>query len=184
MGSRVTFRPDSITEDIETEPLVGPSNGVSRPGPSTDVMSKPGPIGTVSHNDRMDNLFDYYIYDTDTCECEDDDNNNNDNGIGLDNNEGDDNDSPPYRKGERDDHVEDDNDNIEISDDDIDNDRQKKRQKKSKWEERQDLKWENSTKKCLYEAASSSVIKSHKHCFAAILNKAFCPSSLIKCPPP
>ena len=164
---------DSITEDIETEPLVGPSNGVSRPGPSTDVMSKPGPIGTVSHNDRMDNLFDYYIYDTDTCECEDDDNNNNDNGIGLDNNEGDDNDSPPYREGERDDHVEDDNDNIEISDDDIDNDRRKKRQKKSKWEERQDLKWENSTKKCLYEAASSSVIKSHKHCFAAIFNKAF-----------
>ena len=43
----------------------------------------------------------------------------------------DDNDSPPYREGERDDHVEDDNDNIEISDDDIDNDRQKKRQKKS-----------------------------------------------------
>ena len=85
----------------------------------------------------------------------------------------DDNDSPPYREGERDDHVEDDNDNIEISDDDIDNDRRKKRQKKSKWEERQDLKWENSTKKCLYEAASSSVIKSHKHCFAAILKKAF-----------
>lgn len=52
-------------------------------------MSKPGPIGTVSHNYRMDNLFDYYISDTDTCESEDDDNNNNDNGIGLDNNEGD-----------------------------------------------------------------------------------------------
>ena len=144
---------DSITEDIETEPLVGPSNGVSRQGPSTDVMSS----GTVSHNDKMDNLCDYYISDTDTCECEDDDNNNNDNGIGLDNNEGDDNDSPPYRKGERDDHVEDDNDNIEISDDDIDNDRRKKRQKKSKWEERQDLKLENLTKKCLYEAASLSV---------------------------
>ena len=108
---------DSITEDIETEPLVGPSNGVSRPGPSTDVMSKPGPIGTVSHNDRMDNLFDYYISDTDTCESEDDDNNNNDNSIGLDDNEDDDNDSPPYSEGERDDHVEDDyddNDNIEI----------------------------------------------------------------------
>ena len=90
---------DSITEDIETEPLVGPSNGVSRQGPSTDVMSS----GTVSHNDKMDNLCDYYISDTDTCECEDDDNNNNDNGIGLDDNEGDDNDSPPYREGERDD---------------------------------------------------------------------------------
>ena len=93
MGSRVTFRPDSITEDIETEPLVGPSNGVSRPGPSTNVMSKPGPIGTVSHNDKMD-----YLFDTDTCECEDDDNNNNDNGIGLDNNEGDDNDTEKVKE--------------------------------------------------------------------------------------
>ena len=53
---------DSITEDIETEPLVGPSNGVSRPGPSTDVVSKPGLSGTVSNNDRMDNLFDYIIF--------------------------------------------------------------------------------------------------------------------------
>ena len=98
--------------------MVGPSNGVSRPGSSTDVVSKPGFSGTVSNNDRMDNLFDYikYISDTDTCESEEDDNNNNDN-IGLDDNEGDDNESPPYSEGEREDHVEDDyddNDNIEI----------------------------------------------------------------------
>ena len=42
--------------------MVGPSNGVSRPGPSTDVVSKPGLSGTVSNNDRMDDLFDYIIF--------------------------------------------------------------------------------------------------------------------------
>ena len=57
---------------------------------------------------------------------------------------------------------------MDISDDDIDNDRRKKRPKKSKWEERQDLKWENLTKKCLYEAAkedmANGVYKSRKEC--------------------
>ena len=54
MGSRVTFRPDSITEDIETEPLVGPSNGVSRPGPSTDVMSKDDYVHIKDDNDNIE----------------------------------------------------------------------------------------------------------------------------------
>ena len=53
------------------------SASVSRPGPSTGVRSRPGPGGTVIHQNRTGDLFDYYVSDTDTCDREDDDNNNN-----------------------------------------------------------------------------------------------------------
>ena len=85
---------------------------MSRPGPSTGVVSRP------VHQDRTGDLFDYYVSDTDTCDSGDDDNNNNnnnnDNGVGLDDKV---NDDPPYSEGnDTDEDVEDDLDYIERSD--------------------------------------------------------------------
>ena len=70
----------------------------TRPGPSTGVVSRPGLGGTVIHQDRTGDLFDYYVSDTDTCDSGDDDNNNNnnDNVVGLDDNKGDDKDDLDY----------------------------------------------------------------------------------------
>ena len=152
--------PRSITEDAQE------TVAVSGPGPSTSGMSRPGPSRHVIHINNTDTYisgenFDYFAGSADLSDDSDMDNDNDDNDTSVpvakvdnDDSEDDDNDGPEFFE---------DDDDMEISDDnEDDNDKndkndKAKRPRRNKWDERQELKWEHFTKKCLYEAAKEDM---------------------------
>ena len=193
---RKTDPPDSNTHVVRSEP--GPSVSVSvpsstdlpepitkdthvavtvtGPGPSTGGLSRPGPSNNVIHTNNTDtsnyisgDYFDYFAGNADVSGegAEEDDKFDDDFSVTVDNvarddNEEDDNDILGLSEGD---------DDIGVSDDNEDNNNEnvkKKRPRRNKWDERQELKWEHLTKKCLYEVAkedmANGVFRSYRQC--------------------
>ena len=181
---RKTGPPDSNTHVVRSEP--GPSVSVSvpsstdlpepitkdtyvavtvsGPGLSTGGSSRPGPSNNVIHTNNTDtsnyisgDYFDYFAGNADVSGegAEEDDKLDDDDSVTVDNdardNEEDDNDVLGLSEGD---------DDIGVSDDNEDNNNEnvkKKRPRRNKWDERQELKWEHLTKKCLYEVAKEDM---------------------------
>ena len=178
---RKTGPPDSrshmsMSDPGPRVPVSGPSSGdiprsitvdrqetvaVSGPGPSTSGMSRPGPSRHVIHINNTDTYisgenFDYFAGSGDVSDDSDVENDNDDNDTSVpiatvdnDDGGGEDNDGTDL--------FGDDDDDMEVSDDENDKNDKTKRPRRNKWDERQELKWEHLTKKCLYEAAKEDM---------------------------
>ena len=136
-------KPQPRTDDTQE------SMTVSGPGPSTSGVSIPGPSYQDIHKYNSGKHFNYFVGTDNVSESEDEDNNDADNSVNVD---------VVHDVTERDDFDIESEDDIDVSDNDAANDdKEKKKKRQSKWEKRQDLKWENLTKKCLFEAAKTDM---------------------------